>query len=186
MWTFKGQSAFLASELGFLGQPDTYVFWKSFLDQRRHFLNILALNSGATGCKKYANRFIALIFYALSAVIIKNFTKWSMRGRWIVLRVSGLSKKWRLKLSKKWRWKIKSQWFAKFYYKRTINRYRRKRLKVVASIFDSGWVILVARTRRKKEKKIACPLLDVFACGLVSSPRVYRLRTKYKDYQTLT
>ena len=82
MWTFKGQSAFLASELGFLGQPDTYVFWKSFLDQRRHFLNILALNSGATGCKKYANRFIALIFYALSAVIIKNFTKWSMRGRW--------------------------------------------------------------------------------------------------------
>ena len=37
------------------------------------------------------------------------------------------------------------------------------------------WVILVARTRRKKEKKIACPLLDVFACGQVSSPRLYRL-----------
>ena len=27
----------------------------------------------------------------------------------------------------------------------------------------------------KKEKKIACPLLDVFACGQVSSPRLYRL-----------
>ena len=38
------------------------------------------------------------------------------------------------------------------------------------------WVILVARTRRKKEKKIACPLLDVFACWKVSSPRLYRLR----------
>ena len=37
------------------------------------------------------------------------------------------------------------------------------------------WVILVARTRRKKEKKKACPLLDVFACGQVSSPRLYRL-----------
>ena len=37
------------------------------------------------------------------------------------------------------------------------------------------WVILVARTRRKKEKIIACPLLDIFACGQVSSPRLYRL-----------
>ena len=37
------------------------------------------------------------------------------------------------------------------------------------------WVILVARTRRKKEKKIACSLLDVFACGQVLSPRLYRL-----------
>ena len=37
------------------------------------------------------------------------------------------------------------------------------------------WVILVARTRRKKEKKIACPHLDVFACGQVSIPRLYRL-----------
>ena len=27
-----------------------------------------------------------------------------------------------------------------------------------------------------KKKKIACPLLDVFACGQVSSPRLYRLR----------
>ena len=26
-----------------------------------------------------------------------------------------------------------------------------------------------------KKKKIACPLLDVFACGQVSSPRLYRL-----------
>ena len=33
---------------------------------------------------------------------------------------------------------------------------------------------LGARTRRKKEKKIACSLLDVFACGQVSSPRLYR------------
>ena len=41
------------------------------------------------------------------------------------------------------------------------------------------WVVLVARTRRKKKKKIACPLLDVFACGQVSSPRLYRLRIKY-------
>ena len=29
------------------------------------------------------------------------------------------------------------------------------------------WVILDARTRRKKEKKIACPFLDVFTCGQV-------------------
>ena len=28
----------------------------------------------------------------------------------------------------------------------------------------------------KKEMIIACPLLDVFACGQVSSPRLYRLR----------
>ena len=42
------------------------------------------------------------------------------------------------------------------------NRYRRKRPKVDASIFDTA--------RRKKEKKNACPLLDVFACGQVSSP----------------
>ena len=40
------------------------------------------------------------------------------------------------------------------------------------------WVIIVSRTRRKKQKKIACPLLDVFACGQVSSPRLYRLRPK--------
>ena len=45
-----------------------------------------------------------------------------------------------------------------------------------ASFFDSA----LSHTRRsdaseKKEKKIACPLLDVFACGQVSSPRLYRL-----------
>ena len=32
----------------------------------------------------------------------------------------------------------------------------------------------------KKEKKIACPLLEVFACGQVSSPRLYRLSSCYK------
>ena len=44
------------------------------------------------------------------------------------------------------------------------------------SIFDSA----LSHTRRsdasKKGKKIACPLLDVFACGQVSSPRLYRLK----------
>ena len=46
------------------------------------------------------------------------------------------------------------------------------------------WVILVARTRRKKEKKITCPLLDVFACGQVSSPRLYRLNQGFlRDYR---
>ena len=56
----------------------------------------------------------------------------------------------------------------------TLNPYRRKRPKVDASIFDSA----LSHTRRsdasEKEKKIACPLLDVFACGQVSSPRLYR------------
>ena len=41
---------------------------------------------------------------------------------------------------------------------------------------------LVARTRRKKEKKIACPLLDVFACGQVSSLCLYRLNLLFKLY----
>ena len=44
-----------------------------------------------------------------------------------------------------------------------------------ASIFDSA----LSHTRRsnasEKKKKIACPLLDVCACGQVSSPRLYRL-----------
>ena len=40
------------------------------------------------------------------------------------------------------------------------------------------WVILVPRTRRKKKKKIACPLLDVFVCRQVSSPRLYRFIVK--------
>ena len=54
-----------------------------------------------------------------------------------------------------------------------INRSWRKRQKVDASIFDSA----LSHTRRsdaseKKEKKIACPLLDVFACvqNFESSP----------------
>ena len=40
-------------------------------------------------------------------------------------------------------------------------------------------VILVARTHRKKENKIACPLLNVFACEQVSSPRLYRLNGNF-------
>ena len=59
-----------------------------------------------------------------------------------------------------------------------VNRYRRKRPKVDASFFDSA----LSHTRRsdasKKEKKIACPLLDVFACEQVSSPRLYQLSYK--------
>ena len=51
----------------------------------------------------------------------------------------------------------------------------RKCPKVDGSILDS----VLSHTRRsdasEKEKKIACPLLDVFACGQVSSPRLYRL-----------
>ena len=47
------------------------------------------------------------------------------------------------------------------------NRYRRKRPKVDASIFDS----VLSHARRsdasQKKKKIACPLLDVFNCGQV-------------------
>ena len=48
--------------------------------------------------------------------------------------------------------------------------------KVDVSIFDST----LSSTRRsqaseKKKLKIACPLLDVFAFGQVSSPQLYRL-----------
>ena len=58
-----------------------------------------------------------------------------------------------------------------------LNRYRRKRPKVDASIFDS----VLSHTRRsdaseKEKKKYSRPLLDFFACGQVSSPRLYRLR----------
>ena len=35
--------------------------------------------------------------------------------------------------------------------------------------------VFSTRTRRKEEKKRACQLLDVFAWGQVSSPRLYRL-----------
>ena len=47
--------------------------------------------------------------------------------------------------------------------------------KMDASIFDSA----LSHTRRsdasEKEQKIACPLFAKFACGQVSSPRLYRL-----------
>ena len=47
-----------------------------------------------------------------------------------------------------------------------------------ANFFDSA----LSHTRRsdasEKEKEIACPLLDGFACGHVSSPRLYRLIKK--------
>ena len=51
-----------------------------------------------------------------------------------------------------------------------------------ASIFDSA----LSHTRRwdaseREEKKIACPLLDVFACGQVSSPRLLRLKSFLKS-----
>ena len=57
------------------------------------------------------------------------------------------------------------------------NRYKKKRPKVDASNFETA----LSHTCRsvaseKKEKKIACPLLDVFAFAQVSSPRLYRLR----------
>ena len=51
--------------------------------------------------------------------------------------------------------------------------------------FDSA----LSRTRRSdaadKENRIACTLLDVFACGQVSSPRLYRLRLKTKRVKTV-
>ena len=68
-------------------------------------------------------------------------------------------------------------------FQQNLNRYWRIRSKVNASTYvfsTRRWVVIVARTRRKKAKKIACPLLDVFACGQVSSPRLYRLNL----YQT--
>ena len=60
--------------------------------------------------------------------------------------------------------------------KPAFNRYSRKRLKVDASIFRLGAESYSSLERVEKKKKIACPLLDVFACGQVSSPRLYRLR----------
>ena len=67
-------------------------------------------------------------------------------------------------------------WDTKFGF----NRYRRKRPKVDASIFDS----VLSHTRRsdasekREENSVVAlrSLLDVFACGQVSSPRLYRLR----------
>ena len=63
------------------------------------------------------------------------------------------------------------------------NRYRRKRPKVNASFFDSA----LSHTRRsdaseKKREKTACPILDVFACGQISSSRLYRLKLKKSDF----
>ena len=55
-----------------------------------------------------------------------------------------------------------------------VNQYRRQHPKVDASIFDSA----LSHTRRsdtsEKKKKIARPLLDVFAFGQFSSPRLYQ------------
>ena len=56
-----------------------------------------------------------------------------------------------------------------------ISRYRQRCSKVDANIFDSA----LSHTRRsdasKKRRKYSRPLLDVFACGQISSPRLYRL-----------
>ena len=57
-----------------------------------------------------------------------------------------------------------------------LNRYMRKRSKVNASIFDSALSHIRRSNESEKKKKIACPLLDVFARGQVSSPRLYRLK----------
>ena len=56
-----------------------------------------------------------------------------------------------------------------------LNRYRRERPKVDASIFDSALSQSHRSDALEKEKKIVCPLLDVFPCGQVSSPRLNRL-----------
>ena len=47
---------------------------------------------------------------------------------------------------------------------------------MIVMLTDTGESIRVARNRQKKEKKKACPLLDVLAGGQVSSPHLYRLR----------
>ena len=65
------------------------------------------------------------------------------------------------------------------------NRYRRKRSKVNASTFDSA----LSHTRRsdtseKREKNSVVALrslLKVFACGQVSSPRLYRLNNLFSE-----
>ena len=54
--------------------------------------------------------------------------------------------------------------------------HRRKRSKVDASIFRLGAESNSSLGRvGKKEEKIACPILDDFACGQFSSSRLYRL-----------
>ena len=57
----------------------------------------------------------------------------------------------------------------------SFNRYRRKRPKNGREYFRLGSKSYSSLGRVGKKKKIACPLLDVFACGQVSSPRLYRL-----------
>ena len=54
-----------------------------------------------------------------------------------------------------------------------VNRYRRKRPKVDASIFGSALGHTRPSDASEKMMKIACQLLDVFACGQVSSPRPF-------------
>ena len=82
-------------------------------------------------------------------------------------------------------------WMAEFFIAENneqilrFNRYRRKRSKENASIFDSA----LSHTRRsdsseKNEKKIACPLLHVFACGQVSRPPIVSVKT-YNTCQRL-
>ena len=74
---------------------------------------------------------------------------------------------------------VVSTFYGTFYF---FNRCRRKRSKVDASIFDSA----LSHTRRsdaseKREENIVVALrslLNVFACGQVSSPHLYRLRLK--------
>ena len=48
-----------------------------------------------------------------------------------------------------------------------------------ATIFESALSQARRSDASKKETKIACPLLDVFACGQISSPRLYRLKLTF-------
>ena len=62
--------------------------------------------------------------------------------------------------------------FSKIIIKKSnINRYKRKWAKVSSEFSTRRWVILVARTRWKFE----LTLWHKFACGQLSSPRLYRL-----------
>ena len=50
-------------------------------------------------------------------------------------------------------------------------------------VFSTGrWVILVARTRRKKREENSVSTFGRFRCGQVLSPRLYRLNL-YQNYQ---
>ena len=48
-----------------------------------------------------------------------------------------------------------------------------------------GSVILVARTRRKKIEENSVDILAKFACGQVSSPRLYRLNKNWIFFNKL-